>query len=47
MAGLSNHEIDRIEKLDLTDPQAGEKISMTLPIRAPSAGQIADFELLA
>jgi cobalt-zinc-cadmium efflux system membrane fusion protein len=45
LVGLAQDEIERIEKLDLTDPQAGEKISMTLPIRAPAAGQIADFEL--
>jgi multidrug resistance efflux pump len=45
MAGLSSDELERIKKLDLTDPQAGEKISMALPIRAPMAGEIADFEL--
>jgi cobalt-zinc-cadmium efflux system membrane fusion protein len=45
MAGLSSEEIQQIEKLDLTDPQAGEKISMALSIRAPLAGEIANFEL--
>lgn len=45
LAGLAEEEIERIEKLDLTDPQAGEKISMSLPIRAPAAGLVADFEL--
>ena len=45
MVGLAQDEIDRIQQLYLTDPQAGEQIRMVLPIRAPADGEVAKFEL--
>jgi cobalt-zinc-cadmium efflux system membrane fusion protein len=45
MVGLSQDEIDRIQQLDVTDPQAGEQIRMVLPIRAPADGEVARFDL--
>ena len=45
MVGLAQDEIDRIQQLNLIDPQAGEQIRMVLPIRAPADGEVARFEL--
>jgi len=45
MMGLAQDEIDRIQQLDVTDPQAGEQIRMVLPIRAPADGEVARFDL--
>ncbi|MBI2823219.1 MAG: efflux RND transporter periplasmic adaptor subunit [Planctomycetia bacterium] len=45
MAGLSDDDIRRLEQVDLTDPQAGERIAMALPVRAPMSGTLADREL--
>jgi membrane fusion protein, heavy metal efflux system len=45
MVGLSDEDLARIEKVDLTSPEAAEKISTTMSILAPADGTVADFEL--
>jgi len=45
LIGLSAKQIDRISNDDLTKP-ASDSIITTLPIRAPSDGRVAEFDLV-
>lgn len=44
MVGLSSQQIQRLRDTDLTQPYA-EVDWLTMPVRAPSSGQVADFDV--
>jgi cobalt-zinc-cadmium efflux system membrane fusion protein len=44
--GVESEAIRRLEQADLTQPGAGAELIQTIPVRAPSAGQIASFNVV-
>jgi cobalt-zinc-cadmium efflux system membrane fusion protein len=46
MFGVESDAIEKLERVDLTQPGAGAVLIQTVPIRAPVAGRIASFNVV-